>query len=352
MDITFLVPCNDLAGGLRVVACYGNALMRRGHRVTVVYPRRELPLKERLRRRARRAVYGEKDHLDYFRGRLMEVESLSGEQVPDGDCVVATSFQTAERAATFPARCGRKFYLIQGYEKVWAKESEDVDATFRLPLGKIVISQWLKDTVEGVTGETGLPLIPNGRDFFLSEFLAEGVEREFQVGSLYSPVPLKRTGLALETFTRLRAEFPGLKITMFGSQDPDRLQYPDFPFETVRFLRKPSPEEVRATYLNTRVWLVPSASEGFCLPALEAISLGCTVVSLDNGGIRDILSDGVEGYIVDRADPAVLAAKVASILKDPVLQARMSAAALRRADDFSWGRSTDLLEKLLEGSRP
>lgn len=348
MDITFLVPCKDLAGGLRVVACYGNALIRRGHRVTVVYPERDLPLKERLRRQAKRAIFHEKDHLDYFRGRLMEVPAIKEEHVPDGDCIIATSFQTAEWAVDFPERCGRKFYLIQGYEKMWAKEDEDVDATFRMPFKNIVISRWLKETVEKITGETDVPLISNGRDFFLSEFLAEGLEREFHVGCLYSPVPFKRTGLALETFQILRQQIPGLKITMFGSQDPDNAQYPDFPFDTVQFQRKPSPEQIRATYLNTRVWLVPSGTEGFCLPALEAISLGCSVVSVDNGGIRDIISNGVEGYIVEQATPEFLATKAASILNNPDLETRMSAAALRRADDFSWERSTDMLEKVLK----
>jgi len=348
MDITFLVPCKDLAGGLRVVACYGNALIRRGHRVTVVYPQRDLPLKERLRRQAKRTIFHEKDHLDYFRGTLLEVPAIKEEHVPNGDCIVATSFQTAEWAVDFPERCGRKFYLIQGYEKLWAREDEDVDATFRMPFKNIVISRWLKETVEGITGETDVPLISNGRDFFLSEFLAEGLERDFHVGCLYSPVPFKRTALALETFKILRQQIPDLKITMFGSQDPDHDQYPDFPFNSVQFHRKPSPEDVRATYLNTRVWLVPSGTEGFCLPALEAISLGCTVVSVDNGGIRDIITDGVEGYIVTEAEPTALAAKVSSILNDTVLEKRLATAALRRADDFSWERSTDMLEEVFK----
>ena len=349
MNITFLVPCKDLAGGLRVVACYGNALIRRGHHVTVVYPQRDLPLKERLRRQAKRAIFHEKDHLDYFCGRLLEVPAITEEHVPDGDCIIATSFQTAEWAVDFPEICGRKFYLIQGYEKMWAKEDEDVDATFRMPFKKIVISRWLKDTVEQITGETNIPMIANGRDFFLSEFMAEGIKREFKVGCLYSPVPLKRTGLALETFQILRRQFTDLKITMFGSQDPDHEQYPDFPFDTVTFQRKPSPEQIRATYLNTQVWLVPSASEGFCLPALEAISLGCSVVSVDNGGIRDIITDSVEGYIVEQATAEMLAARVVTILNNQALGISMSTAALRRADDFSWEHSTDMLEKVLEG---
>ena len=160
-------------------------------------------------------------------------------------------------------------------------------------------------------------------------------------------MPFKRTETALATFTLLKKDFPELQITMFGSQRPDMVQHPTFPFDTVTFLNKPSPEKVRATYLNTRIWLVPSGSEGFCLPALEAISMGCTVVSVDNGGIRDIINDGVEGYIVEQGNPETLAAKIASILHDPVLELRLRNAALLRADAFSWERSTEMLENVL-----
>ena len=347
MDITFLVPFKGIAGGLRVVTCYGNALIRRGHRVTVVYPKRELAFRERLRRKVRRTIHNERDHLDAFCGTLIEAPKIAQEYLPHSDCIIATAFQTAQIAAELPERCGRKFYLIQGYEKVFAKEGEDVDATFRLPLKKIVISSWLKELVEALSGEDNIPVIPNGRDFFLSCFSGEGINRTHDVGLLYSTVPLKRTDIALEALTILRKRHPGLKIAMFGSENPDLVQYPDFPFHDVRFQRTPTQENIRRTYLDTKVWMTASSTEGFCLPALEAISLGCPIVSSDNKGIRDIISDGVEGYIVDVGDPQTIADRVLHILEDRERLTRMSAAALRRADAFSWEYSADKLEDVL-----
>lgn len=347
MDITFLVPFKGIAGGLRVVTCYGNALIRRGHRVTVVYPKRDLPPREKLRRKLRRIVYRETDHLDAFRGNLLEVPAMTPAFIPEADAIIATAFQTAQTAAGLSARCGKKFYLIQGYEKVFAKSGEEVDATFRLPFQKIVISTWLKTLVEEISGETDIPVIPNGRDFFLSTFDGEGLVRTSDVGLLYSSVPLKRTDVAIEALGILRKKHPGIKIVMFGSDHPDRVKYPNFPFHEVRFQRTPSQETIRRIYLDTNVWMTASSTEGFCLPALEAISLGCPIVSADNQGIRDIITDGVEGYIVNVGDPEALADRVSRILSDPQLRTRMSVAALRRADDFSWERSADMLESIL-----
>ncbi len=347
MDITFLVPFKGIAGGLRVVTCYGNALIRRGHRVTVVYPKRDLPYREKLRRKLRRIIHREKDHLDAFRGTLREVPAMTPAYIPDGDAIIATAFQTAQAAAQLPARNGKKFYLIQGYEKVFARNGAEVDATFRLPFKKIVISTWLKALVAEISGETDIPVIPNGRDFFLSTFDGEGLVRSSDVGLLYSSVPLKRTDVAIDALTILRKRHPGIHIAMFGSDHPDRVKYSGFPFHEVRFQRTPSQESIRRTYLDTKVWMTASSTEGFCLPALEAISLGCPIVSSDNQGIRDIIADGVEGYIVNVGDPEALADRVSRILSDPQLRIRMSIAALRRADDFSWERSADMLERIL-----
>ncbi len=347
MDITFIVPCRGLAGGLRVVACYGNALIRRGHRVTVVYPHQERPMRDRLQKKIRRVLFHERDHLDFFRGRLLELPTLTVEHIPDGDVLIVTAFTTAVMGAELPERCGKKFYLIQGYEKVLANEGEDCDATFRLPFQKIVISTWLKTLVEELSGEADIPLIPNGRDFFLSTIDGEGLDRQYDLGVVYSSVLLKRTDVALNAIELLWERFPGLKVVMFGSQDPELNKYPKFSFDRVTFLRAPSPEQVRRTYLDTKVWMTASGTEGFCLPALEAISLGCPIVSSDNLGVNDIITHGVEGYIVPVGDPQALADRVAELLDDPRKRLRMSGAGLCRSDDFSWERSTELLEQLL-----
>jgi glycosyltransferase involved in cell wall biosynthesis len=313
----------------------------------VVYPRQERPFRDQLRRRARRALLHERDHLDAFCGELREVPAIAAEHVPDGDCLIATAYQTSIWGADLPERCGRKFYLIQHYEKVFARDDEDVDATFRLPFRKIVISRWLQDIVEKVSGESNIPLIPNGRDFFLSTFDGEGITRNFDIGIMYSPVMFKRTDIALKALSILRERHPGLKIVMFGTQDPELDKYPDFPFKEVTFMRTPSQKQIRQTYLDTKVWMTASDTEGFCLPALEAISLGCPIVSSDNMGVRDIITDGVEGYIVSLQDPQALADRVTALLNDPSLRIRMATAALRRADDFSWERSTEMFEKVL-----
>lgn len=341
MNITFLVPCKDLAGGLRVVAAYGNALLRRGHDVTVIYPKRMLSLRELLRRKKRRLIYKEKDHLDFFRGRLVEVPEITEEFIPDGDCLIATAWETAEWAKNFTERCGKKFYLIQHYE-TWSGDQEYVNATFRYPFKKIVISKWLKRVIEEKSGEKDIPVISNGKDFFLSESLGDGLKDEYDVGMLYSPVAFKRTADGVAAIRKAKKSLPDLKAVFFGSEFPRETLFKD-----ATFFRRPSQDKIRDIYLSTRVWISSSLTEGFCLPALEAISLGCAVVATNSLGIEDIIEDGKDGILVEPEKPEVLAEKILEVLNNPDLEKRLRIAGLKKSDAFSWESSADQFEKYL-----
>jgi len=346
MRITFLVPCKDLSGGLRVVTCYGNELIRRGHEVTVVCPRRDIPPLDQVRRSVKRFIHQEKDHLDFFQGRFLLVPAITEDTCPDGDVLIATAWHTAEFARDFPASKGRKFYLIQHYE-TWVGDREQVDATLRYPYQKIVISRWLKRVVEEISEEQDLPIIPNGKDFHLSSYHGEGLSRRFDVGMLYSTVVTKGTAHGLAAIRQLWEEFPTLSVVLFGSEEPAPGAHPGFPFDRVTFHRKPTQEEIRNIYLSSRIWVSSSMAEGFCLPALEAISLGCVVVAANSLGVEDIISDDVNGFLVEPGKPEPLARRIAQVLRDSELEKRLALAGLRSSEQFSWQESAARLEAIL-----
>jgi glycosyltransferase involved in cell wall biosynthesis len=49
--------------------------------------------------------------------------------------------------------------------------------------------------------------------------------------------------------------------------------------------------------------------------ALEAMALGTPVVSTPSDGMKDLIDDGINGYLTD--DDAVMAEKLLSIMNDP-----------------------------------
>ncbi|MGE0192337.1 MAG: glycosyltransferase [Planctomycetota bacterium] len=101
--------------------------------------------------------------------------------------------------------------------------------------------------------------------------------------------------------------------------------------EHVRFLGtldRPQPHVVAAD-----VVALASQSEGTPLALLEAMALQRPVVAPAVGGIPDIVSDGVQGRLVEDASPATLAAALEHVLADRARARAMGQAAGRHVRD-------------------
>jgi len=92
-------------------------------------------------------------------------------------------------------------------------------------------------------------------------------------------------------------------------------------------------EEVRPVLAALDVFVLPSlAVESFSNAALEAMSMGRPVILSDIGGAREMITDGVEGYVVSPTElPARLPALIAALYADRRKRQQMGAAARHRA---------------------
>jgi glycosyltransferase involved in cell wall biosynthesis len=107
---------------------------------------------------------------------------------------------------------------------------------------------------------------------------------------------------------------------------------------TVRLVRGIDDAAVARQYAEAEVAVVPSLYEGFSIPALQAMSCGVPLVATTAGALPEVAGvDGETALLVPPGDAHALAAAIGRLLDDPVLRARLSAAALRRARErFSW----------------
>ncbi len=83
----------------------------------------------------------------------------------------------------------------------------------------------------------------------------------------------------------------------------------------------------------------PSLGEGFGLPVLEAMAAGAAVLTTRRLSLPEVGGDAVAYCGIDAND---IAAGLAELLDDPARRAELSAAAQRRAKDFSWAASATL----------
>lgn len=74
------------------------------------------------------------------------------------------------------------------------------------------------------------------------------------------------------------------------------------------------------------VFSVPSRHEPFGIVVLEGLAHGRATVVTDAEGPREIVTDGIDGLIVPRGDPAAMAAALGRLLDQPDLRARLAGA--------------------------
>lgn len=100
-------------------------------------------------------------------------------------------------------------------------------------------------------------------------------------------------------------------------------------------LRTDIPDLLAASHIAC----LPSYREGLPKSLVEAASAGLPIVTTDVPGCRQVVRDGIEGLLVPARDHAALADALESLIGDPLLRARMGAAARARAvEKFSLGR--------------
>jgi len=105
-------------------------------------------------------------------------------------------------------------------------------------------------------------------------------------------------------------------------------------------------EALPEAYAAADLLLLTSDNEGFGRVLLEAAEAGVPAVATRCSGPMDVIADGVSGYLLDLGDRAGLGEAVLRLLRDPVLRARMGAAA-RASASQDFGRES-LTQRLIE----
>ncbi len=93
--------------------------------------------------------------------------------------------------------------------------------------------------------------------------------------------------------------------------------------------------EVGALLENTTVCVLPSRWENWANACLESMAKGCVVFASDQGGMGEIIEDGVNGYTIDPKDVEALANRLLGITGDISEMQRISQAAIERARELT-----------------
>lgn len=359
LRITFVLPVADLTGGVRVVGQYAEQLAARGHRVTVVSGSVACSLRRRLSNVKNglgfaRHVAPPASHIDDEKVRhvvLPHDRPVTDADVPDGDVVVATWWETAAPVLALGPTKGSKLYLIQHDERQLCSAGTAVSDTWHLSLHKVVVAGWLDPVLReaGVVGP--IDVVPNtvSTQWFFAP--PRGKQPQPTVGFVYVDHPSKGCDIAIEAVALARETRPDLRVRAFGRD----LEYAHLPLPPeASFTRSPGLAAMREIYATCDAWLQPSRSEGFGLPMLEAMACRTPVIGTPAGAAPDVLSDNTAsggighggGVLVSPEDPAAMAQAILRVVGlDDVGWRSLSDRALRTVTGYTWDHAADKLEQ-------
>ncbi|MBS7542946.1 glycosyltransferase family 4 protein [Ancylobacter oerskovii] len=152
-----------------------------------------------------------------------------------------------------------------------------------------------------------------------------------------SPAPHKNMALLLGLADRLAAE--GLRIAIVGHVDPHVLRHDGLSRAAgnVHWLGRLPDEALTALLQESLCLAFPSFVEGFGLPPLEAMAVGCPVVTSDRASMPEVC--GHAALYASPADPDAWLDRLGRLKRENGLRARLIAAGKRRAACFSWDES-------------
>jgi glycosyltransferase involved in cell wall biosynthesis len=119
--------------------------------------------------------------------------------------------------------------------------------------------------------------------------------------------------------------------------------------DAVTFGGHASDTTVAAAYARADVLVVTSVHEGYCVPVVEAMTVGLPVVAFRQGALPEVL--GEAGVLVDSKDPYTLAATIATVVRDAAWRARLAERAARRLAELDLATAADRFVSLLCGVR-
>jgi glycosyltransferase involved in cell wall biosynthesis len=199
----------------------------------------------------------------------------------------------------------------------------------------------------GVCAREKIAIVPDGHEHALRwsarHSQRTGRDTVVLIGSL---APHKNVALILGLARRLAEA--GLRIAVSGTRD-DRVFNADGAAvpaaDNIIWLGRLSDDELAGVLTDCLCLAFPSFTEGFGLPPLEAMALGCPVVASDQASLPEICGEAALYAAPTNADAWMR--QLVRISRNERLRARLADSGRLRAKRFSWRRSAELYLELM-----
>lgn len=194
-----------------------------------------------------------------------------------------------------------------------------------------------------------IEVIPNARTFRSDAPAALEAKTVVAVGRYNFQ---KQFELLLDAWNLVTREFPDWVLRLVGDGEDRKFLENRIAYHKIQDRVVLGPEsDMRTVYENASVLALSSRFEGLPMVLLEAQAAGLPVVSFAcKCGPRDVITDGVDGFLVEEGDVVGLADRLFELMADAGLRTEMGRRAYANSERFSeetiMKKWTDLFERL------
>lgn len=350
LTINLIIPFLEKTGGIIVILEYFLNLSKSGHDVKIYYPlipywnllpgninffrRLIIYIKIILKNLLRMQKTVEWYHNPV---KISPVPAIKGLFLRKSDISMATAWPTAYDVHKLDRDKGAKFYFIQGYE-IW-DDIKLVQNSYRLPLKLITISSWLTNILRFDLNVNVEAEIHNG--IRLDRFYPPDTKRDnpVTISMLYHEWKPKGAFDGLKAFSKIKNEFPEIRIMLFGMFDKPEV---DFDLE---YYQNPSYTQLLSLYQSSHIFLFPSHGEGWGMTPMEALACKCAVVGTHIGCIKEIYN-GKNIFIIKPGSPEGAYLGLKSLILNSEERERLAEEGFKTIQDHNWHNSALKLQNV------
>ncbi|WP_186763836.1 glycosyltransferase [Planomicrobium sp. CPCC 101079] len=204
----------------------------------------------------------------------------------------------------------------------------------------VLTREQLSDLLDLGIDPARMTVIPHSMDDAETvDFASRKPEKKFVfIGRI---VPQKQVHHIVRAFSQVAEKYPDYWMEIYGdgketgdvSQLIDELGLG----ENVKMMGRT--DNIQSVFRNAIASVISSHYEGFGLVIMESLHYGCPVISYDfKYGPKDLLTDGENGYIIEKDNIDLLADTIIKMIENPITEVKLSNDYYLSSTIEKWGR--------------